>query len=55
MNKPTISKVLIDYLDKLIPARDWKPDSTMTEIQFHSGKRELILLLKRMHEEQKGK
>ena len=53
-NKPPhVSKALIDYLDDLIHPMDWKPEDSKDAIMFYSGKRELVNLLKHLHEEQK--
>lgn len=53
-NPPHISKVLVEYLDELLPAKDYKPEDSKDDIMFYSGKRDLVNLLRHLHEEQKG-
>ena len=52
---PIISKALVDYLDKLLPPKDYDPLDSMNEIQHYSGKRAMVNLLRHLHQEQKGK
>lgn len=52
---PLISKALVDYLDTLVPPKDYDPEDSINEIHHYSGKRAMVKLLRHLHLEQKGK
>jgi len=43
---PVIPKEIIDYLEKILPPRDYYVGETMESIMFYSGKRAVVTLLK---------
>jgi|14BtaG_2_1085337.scaffolds.fasta_scaffold15690_2 hypothetical protein len=47
---PTVSKELLKHLDQQIPPKDYKPDATIEEVMFYSGKRALIAYLRTINE-----
>ena len=49
---PEIQQIMIDALEKAAPPRDFTPLDSPREIDFYSGKRALINLLKIVKDEQ---
>jgi len=47
---PTIPKDIIDYLEKILPPRDYYVGETMESIMFYSGKRAVVNLLKSLND-----
>jgi hypothetical protein len=52
MKNPTIPKVIIDYLDELYPPIDHNPQTPLREIDYHSGKRQVVNHLRSKYDEQ---
>ena len=49
---PNIPSDLIKFLDQRVPSKDFSPSDSLREIDFYSGKRELVNFLKTLNEEQ---
>jgi len=47
---PTIPKEIIEYLEKILPARDYNSTDELAEIMFYSGKRAVVNLLKSLND-----
>tara|TARA_R110000824_G_scaffold301518_2_gene489495 strand:+ start:1062 stop:1247 length:186 start_codon:yes stop_codon:yes gene_type:complete len=50
---PAISKSLVDYLERVLPPVDHKPEDALSDIMFNAGKREVVNFLKQLHLTQK--
>ena len=48
---PHVTKELLEYLKKVVPNKDFKPEDGRDEIMFYSGKRALINHLKQINED----
>jgi len=43
---PHVSKQMIAYLESILPAKDHKPQESLSDIMFYSGQRSVVNLLK---------
>lgn len=50
---PPINKELLEALDAQFPMRDFNPDTSIRDIDYHSGARSVIRFLKFKLEEQR--
>ena len=47
---PTIPQEIIQYLERIIPPRDYNISDSIEEVMHYSGKRAVVLLLKSISE-----
>ena len=49
---PNIPDDLLKFLAARVPSKDFSPSDSLREIDFYSGKREIVNFLKTLHEDQ---
>jgi hypothetical protein len=49
---PSIPTDLLNFLDQRVPSKDFSPSESLREIDFYSGKREIVNFLRTLHEDQ---
>jgi len=49
---PNIPTDLIEFLETRIPAKDFGVSDSLREIDFYSGKRSVVRLLRQLHNDQ---